>query len=69
LITTVKEKYGDIKNLNSDEEDDSTSEEEDLVTPEIDARILKTITDPKLYDANTSFFAGTLHTANFNQPP
>ncbi|CAG8597232.1 7379_t:CDS:2 [Paraglomus occultum] len=62
-LSKLKEKYGDLA---SDEENDSTSEEEDeygeLVTPEVDAQILKTITairskDPKVYDSNNSFFA------------
>ncbi|CAG8548208.1 2876_t:CDS:2 [Paraglomus brasilianum] len=62
-LSKLKEKYGDLAH---NEESDSTSEEEDeygeLVTPEIDAQILKTITairskDPKVYDSNTSFFA------------
>jgi len=70
----VKEKYGDLENLAGGEESDSTSEEEDeygeLVTPEIDAQILKTITairskDPKVYDSNTSFFAGIFFTVVF----
>jgi protein KRI1 len=50
--------------LNSDES--STSEEEDefgeLVTPEVDAQIMKTIVaikskDPKVYDSQSNFFS------------
>ncbi|CAG8769743.1 2718_t:CDS:2, partial [Acaulospora morrowiae] len=63
-LSKLKEKYGDVK-LDSSE-DESTSEEEDefgeLVTPEVDAQIMKTIAairskDPKLYDSQSSFFA------------
>ncbi|CAG8445757.1 4032_t:CDS:10 [Funneliformis caledonium] len=63
-LSKLKEKYGDI----SDEDTDSssTSEEEDefgeLVTPEVDAQIMKTIVaikskDPKVYDSQSNFFA------------
>ncbi|CAG8763231.1 7817_t:CDS:10, partial [Cetraspora pellucida] len=62
-LSKLKEKYGD---LDPDEEEDSSSEEEDeygeLVTPEIDSQIMKTISairnkDPKVYDKHSNFFA------------
>ncbi|RIA98498.1 KRI1-like family C-terminal-domain-containing protein [Glomus cerebriforme] len=66
-LSKLKEKYGDIANLDFDENDElSTSEEEDefgeLVTPELDAQIMKTIVaikskDPKVYDSQSNFFA------------
>ncbi|CAG8642457.1 2699_t:CDS:2, partial [Acaulospora colombiana] len=64
-LSRLKEKYGDVK-IDSDEEDESTSEEEDelgeLVTPEVDAQIMKTISairskDPRVYDSHLNFFA------------
>ncbi|PKK79571.1 Krr1-domain-containing protein [Rhizophagus irregularis] len=66
-LSKLKEKYGDVANFDSDEADESsTSEEEDefgeLVTPEVDAQIMKTIIamkskDPKVYDSQSNFFA------------
>lgn len=63
-LSKLKEKYGD---LNSDEDEESSSSEEEdeygeLVTPEIDSQIMKTISaiktkDPKVYDKNSNFFA------------
>ncbi|CAG8488441.1 16127_t:CDS:10 [Dentiscutata erythropus] len=63
-LSKLKEKYGD---LNSDEDEGSSSSEEEdeygeLVTPEIDSQIMKTISaiknkDPKVYDKNSNFFA------------
>ncbi|CAG8640356.1 9921_t:CDS:10, partial [Scutellospora calospora] len=63
-LSKLKEKYGD-SDL-SEDEDDSSSEDEDeygeLITPEIDSQIMKTISairtkDPKVYDLNSNFFA------------
>ncbi|CAG8674196.1 16065_t:CDS:10, partial [Funneliformis mosseae] len=63
-LSKLKEKYGDINDEDADSS--STSEEEDefgeLVTPEVDAQIMKTIVaikskDPKVYDSQSNFFA------------
>ncbi|RHZ78788.1 hypothetical protein Glove_156g13 [Diversispora epigaea] len=66
-LSKLKEKYGKDIDLNSNEEtDDSTSEEEDeygdLITPEVDVQIMKTISaikskDPKVYNPNSNFFS------------
>ncbi|CAJ0650746.1 7132_t:CDS:10 [Entrophospora sp. SA101] len=66
-LSKLKEKY-DRSDLNSEDVavSDSTSEEEDeygeLITPEVDAQIMKTITairskDPKVYNSQANFFA------------
>ncbi|GBC07159.1 hypothetical protein RclHR1_00730008 [Rhizophagus clarus] len=65
-LSKLKEKYGNFANFDSDEIDESsTSEEEDefgeLVTPEVDVQIMKTIIaikskDPKVYDSRSNFF-------------
>jgi protein KRI1 len=60
-LSNLKDKYGDSES----EESESTSEEEDetgqLVTPFLDAQIVKTIAsikrkDPEVYDPKTAFF-------------
>ncbi|ORZ36830.1 KRI1-like family C-terminal-domain-containing protein [Catenaria anguillulae PL171] len=62
----VNDLIDDDAELLSDSEDDSESEEEDevgeLVTPEVDAQILKTIAlirkkDPKVYQSESAFFS------------
>nr|CAG8614108.1 14347_t:CDS:10 [Entrophospora candida] len=68
-LSKLKEKY-DRSDLNSEDVavSDSTSEEEDeygeLITPEVDAQIMKTITairskDPKVYNSQANFFAAS----------
>ncbi|CAI2164808.1 298_t:CDS:10 [Funneliformis geosporum] len=63
-LSKLKEKFGDMSDVDTDSS--STSEEEDefgeLVTPEVDAQIMKTIVaikskDPKVYDSQSNFFA------------
>ena len=66
-IHTVRDKYGDVQDDASDEADSEDLEEEDeegeLVTPEVDAQILKTIAmiqakDPTVYQPESQFFDG-----------
>ena len=68
MILLVRDKYGQGGNEFFEEEEEEDDEEEDetgeLVTPEIDAQILKTIAllrskEPKIYDTNTRFFDET----------
>ncbi|KAG9307776.1 hypothetical protein G9A89_023341 [Geosiphon pyriformis] len=70
-LSKLKEKYGDRAIKEDEEESSSSSEEEDefgeLVTPEVDLQIMKTITairarNPKVYDPRADFFASQLRT-------
>lgn len=63
MEVVVKEKYGsDYEETTEESEDEDEDEEAELVTPQVDAQILRVMTaikskDPKVYEDRTDFFS------------